>query len=162
MLGFVIIWRQQRDPLRRKPGRSRSRAGSHQPVGLVHVQAHVHAGSGWPAHRHLAGDAFRERTSRSATWVLSDPSDIIGTTVGGNRYGWFVQNEFDGLAIDNSFRTGIVSTPNCETQDQRRWLDHCPEQRPGHVRRQRQGVVLRDRYRAAGVPRSWAAATDLP
>jgi hypothetical protein len=33
---------------------------------------------------------------------------------GGNRYGWFVQNEFDGLAIDNSFRTGIVSTPNCE------------------------------------------------
>jgi hypothetical protein len=48
------------------------------------------------------------------TWVRSDPSDIIGTTVGGNRYGWFVQNEFDGLAIDNSFRTGIVSTPNCE------------------------------------------------
>ena len=26
----------------------------------------------------------------------------------------FVQNEFDGLAIDNSFRTGIVSTPGCE------------------------------------------------
>jgi hypothetical protein len=48
------------------------------------------------------------------TWVRTDPSDIIGVTVGGNRYGWFVQNEFDGLAIDNSFRTGIVSTPNCE------------------------------------------------
>jgi len=48
------------------------------------------------------------------TWVRSDPSDIIGMTVGGNRYGWFVQNEFDGLAIDNSFRTGIVSTPDCE------------------------------------------------
>jgi len=46
--------------------------------------------------------------------VRSDPSDIIGTTVGGNRYGWFVQNEFDGLAIDNSFRTGVVSTPNCD------------------------------------------------
>jgi hypothetical protein len=45
------------------------------------------------------------------TWVRSDPSDIIGTTVGGNRYGWFVQNEFDGLAIDNSFRTGITPTP---------------------------------------------------
>ncbi len=45
------------------------------------------------------------------TWVLSDPSDVIGTTVGGNRYGWFVQNEFDGLAIDNSFRTGQESTP---------------------------------------------------
>jgi hypothetical protein len=48
------------------------------------------------------------------TWVRSDPTDIIGTTVGGNRYGWFVQNEFDGLAIDNSFRTGVVSTPGCE------------------------------------------------
>jgi hypothetical protein len=48
------------------------------------------------------------------TWVRSDPTDIIGTTVGGNRYGWFVQNEFDGLAIDNSYRTGLVSTPGCE------------------------------------------------
>ena len=48
------------------------------------------------------------------TWVRADPTDIIGTTVGGNRYGWFVQNEIDGLAIDNSFRTGILSTPNCE------------------------------------------------
>jgi hypothetical protein len=47
------------------------------------------------------------------TWVRSDPSDIIGTTVGGNRYGWFVQNEFNGLAIDNSFRTGAMSTPGC-------------------------------------------------
>ncbi len=46
-------------------------------------------------------------------WVRSDPSDIIGTTVGGNAYGWFVQNEFDGLAIDNTFRTGAMSTPGC-------------------------------------------------
>ncbi len=45
------------------------------------------------------------------TWTRSDPSDIIGTTVGGNAYGWFVQNEFDGLAIDNTFRTGQESTP---------------------------------------------------
>ena len=48
------------------------------------------------------------------TWILTDPTDIIGVTVGGNRYGWFVQNEIDDLAIDNSFRTGILSTPNCE------------------------------------------------
>jgi hypothetical protein len=48
------------------------------------------------------------------TWVRSDPTDVIGTTVGGNAYGWFVQNEFNGLAIDNSFRTGVVSTPGCE------------------------------------------------
>jgi hypothetical protein len=39
------------------------------------------------------------------TWTRSDPSDTIGTggTVGGPAYGWFVQNEFDGLAIDNSY-----------------------------------------------------------
>jgi hypothetical protein len=49
-----------------------------------------------------------------ASWVRSVPTDIIGTTVGGNRYGWFVQNEIDDLAIDNSYRTGIVSTPGCE------------------------------------------------
>jgi hypothetical protein len=49
------------------------------------------------------------------TWTRSDPSDIIGTNVGGNGIGWFVQNEFDGLAIDNSFRTGAMSTPLCTT-----------------------------------------------
>ena len=53
-------------------------------------------------------------TGTLGTWVLTDPSDIIGLTVGGNRYGWFVQNEIDDLAIDNSERTGIVSTPGCE------------------------------------------------
>jgi len=47
------------------------------------------------------------------TWTRSDTTDIIGVTVGGNRYGWFVQNEFNGLAIDNSFRTGATSTPGC-------------------------------------------------
>lgn len=39
------------------------------------------------------------------SWTLSDPTDIIGSTVGGNRYGWFVGNApvefgFDWLAID--------------------------------------------------------------
>ena len=35
------------------------------------------------------------------TWTLSDPTDIIGTTVGGHRYGWLVIQEFPVLAIDN-------------------------------------------------------------
>lgn len=35
------------------------------------------------------------------TWTLSDPSDVIGSTVGGHRYGWFVIQEFPVLAIDN-------------------------------------------------------------
>jgi hypothetical protein len=43
-----------------------------------------------------------------ASWVLSDPSDTIGTAVGGNRYGWFVTNDFDGLAIDNAEKYDIV------------------------------------------------------
>jgi hypothetical protein len=40
------------------------------------------------------------------TWVMSDSSDVIGVTVGGNRYGWFVSNELGPeLAFDNSFRS---------------------------------------------------------
>lgn len=45
------------------------------------------------------------------TWTRSDPSDIIGSTVGGNNIGWFDQNEFAGLAIDNSTRSGITCLP---------------------------------------------------
>jgi hypothetical protein len=36
------------------------------------------------------------------SWTLSDITDIIGTTVGGNRYGWFATNQLGTLAIDNS------------------------------------------------------------
>ena len=36
-----------------------------------------------------------------STWTLSDSSDLIGSTVGGHRYGWFVIQEFPVLAIDN-------------------------------------------------------------
>jgi hypothetical protein len=45
------------------------------------------------------------------TWTLSDPTDVIGTTVGGNRYGWFAQNEFDFLAMDNSRLSVQVGPP---------------------------------------------------
>jgi hypothetical protein len=38
------------------------------------------------------------------SWTLSDPSDVIGSTVGGNRYGWFVIQEFPLLGIDSSAR----------------------------------------------------------
>jgi hypothetical protein len=114
ILGFVITG-----------GNNATRCGAnpadpgHSPV--VHIST-----SGWYTFKHtfsgVAGGplvvALEVMPSGSNVplggWVLSNASDIIGTTVGGNRYGWFVQNEFDGLAIDNSFRTGIVSTPNCE------------------------------------------------
>ena len=56
------------------------------------------------------------------TWTLSDPSDVIGSTVGGNRYGWFPQDEFPtGIAFDNSaligfqdFCTPPASTPGAK------------------------------------------------
>src|SRR2546421_937804 len=41
------------------------------------------------------------------TWTLSDPSDVIGTTVGGNRYGWFALDEFPSLAFDTSILVGF-------------------------------------------------------
>jgi hypothetical protein len=41
------------------------------------------------------------------TWTLSDPSDMIGTTVGGNRYGWFATDEFPFLAFDTSALIGF-------------------------------------------------------
>ena len=46
------------------------------------------------------------------TWTNSTPSDVIGTTVGGNRYGWFVNNGFTALAFDNTRRTSIVAAPS--------------------------------------------------
>lgn len=42
------------------------------------------------------------------SWSLSDPTDLIGVTVGGNRYGWFVTSDFNFLAIDNSRKFDIV------------------------------------------------------
>ena len=41
------------------------------------------------------------------SWTLTDPTDVIGTTVGGNRYGWFVIDEFPYLAFDNSALIGF-------------------------------------------------------
>ena len=51
------------------------------------------------------------------TWTLSDPSDTIGTgTVGGNRYGWLVNNQLP-LALDNITRSYnvVIPPPTCQT-----------------------------------------------
>jgi len=50
------------------------------------------------------------------TWTLSDPSDIINVTVGGNRYGWFVNQEFSPLAVDNASKLEIQSQPTDKDQ----------------------------------------------
>jgi hypothetical protein len=53
--------------------------------------------------RHLGGSPLH-------TWTLSDPSDVIGGTVGGNRYGWLVYTDFPTLSLDNITRGPI---PTC-------------------------------------------------
>jgi hypothetical protein len=114
-LGFVV-----------SGGNNATRCGAF-PADPGHAPVHI-VTSGWYTFEHdftgLAGGALvvvmriiDQATNTpvpGATWIRSDPTDIIGVTVGGNRYGWFVQNEIDDLAIDNSERTGIVSTPGCE------------------------------------------------
>ena len=40
-------------------------------------------------------------------WTLSDPSDVIGVSVGGNQYGWFATNEFPFLGFDTSMLLGF-------------------------------------------------------
>ena len=42
-----------------------------------------------------------------ATWTLRTETDAIGGElgeVGGNRYAWLVNNDFEGLALDNITR----------------------------------------------------------
>jgi hypothetical protein len=49
-------------------------------------------------------------------WTLSDPSDVIDVTVGGNRYGWFATNEFPFLAFDNARLSVAVGPPTSKDQ----------------------------------------------
>jgi hypothetical protein len=46
------------------------------------------------------------------TWMLSDATDIIGTWVGGHRYGWLAIQEFPILAIDNASLLSINTAGN--------------------------------------------------
>ncbi len=40
------------------------------------------------------------------SWTLSDPTDLIGL-IGGNRYGWFTDQDFSVLAFDNTSLTTV-------------------------------------------------------
>ncbi|MBK8316606.1 MAG: hypothetical protein IPL01_22375 [Acidobacteria bacterium] len=59
------------------------------------------------------------------TWTLSDPTDTIGVNVGGNRYGWFANNEFSFLAIDNSTRANLAPDPTVVYVDDN-WIGLAP------------------------------------
>jgi hypothetical protein len=48
------------------------------------------------------------------SWTLSDVTDVIGETVGGNRYGWFVNNAFAGLPIDAAQRLSTSADPQSD------------------------------------------------
>ena len=55
------------------------------------------------------------------TWLLSDGSDIIGTTVGGHRYGWFVIQESPFLAIDNASLLSVNLAGNASACKNNGW-----------------------------------------
>ncbi|MGN6134192.1 MAG: hypothetical protein ACTHOU_06795 [Aureliella sp.] len=56
------------------------------------------------------------------SWTLSDASDVIGVTVGGNRYGWFASNELGSkLAFDNAQK--LSDSDGDQIPDS---LDDCP------------------------------------
>ncbi|MDN4475685.1 S-layer homology domain-containing protein [Demequina sp. SYSU T00192] len=48
------------------------------------------------------------------TWTKSNVKDVIGDTVGGNRYGWIVTNGFDALPVDNVLINAERPTGGCE------------------------------------------------
>jgi len=52
----------------------------------------------------------KSTASLMGMWTRSVATDLI-SGIGGNRYGWVVNNEFLDLAIDNSERTGVVPSP---------------------------------------------------
>ena len=74
---------------------------------------------GWYTFEHRfygvpGGQLFVDLTIKDAVtgvplhmWTLSDPTDIIGVAVGGNRYGWFPTDEFPFLAFDTSALIGF-------------------------------------------------------
>ena len=82
--------------------------------------------SGWYEFRHVFYDNggvlavdLELRSDAGAllhSWTLSDSTDIIDVTVGGNRYGWFVIQEFPVLAFDDTRLDVARSTPTDSTQ----------------------------------------------
>jgi len=79
--------------------------------------------SGWYTFEHVfrdnAGVLAVDMNVRDAggtllkSWTLSDPTDTIGTNVGGNRYAWLVTNDFANLPLDNLYRSGAPCTTIC-------------------------------------------------
>jgi uncharacterized repeat protein (TIGR01451 family) len=106
LLGFVI-----------DGGNNSTRCGANPNVSGTAVQI---TQSGWYTFKHTFTDQagvlsvtmqlIDSNNTVVGTWTRSDPSDVIGTTVGGHRYGLFV-NEFDGLAIDNSRLAPLTPPP---------------------------------------------------
>lgn len=54
---------------------------------------------------------YNSASSLLYTVTSSDPSDLLATVVGGNRYAWFTINTVDGLAIDNTHLESAAVVP---------------------------------------------------
>jgi len=64
------------------------------------------------------------------SWTLGgNAADQIPSAVGGNRYGWLVNNSFEGLAIDNVLLNAERPTAGCGVDD----VDVTPDTESGDV-----------------------------
>jgi len=101
--------------------------------------------SGWYTFRHNFRDVADVLTVEMevidsngnvvGSWTLSDPTDIISTIIGGNRYGWFCFIEFPELAIDNAER-GYLVPPVIDVD-----VDIKPGSQPNSINLKSRGVV---------------------
>jgi hypothetical protein len=59
-----------------------------------------------------------------STWTLSDATDLIDSVVGGNRYGWIINNNimFDKIPIDNIGKTLVKVGADKEACKQNGWM----------------------------------------
>jgi hypothetical protein len=91
--------------------------GPTSPPNVCRTPVHITT-SGWYRFRHTFRDAggslavdmeiFNSSGGSVASWTIYSGNAIA--TVGGNRYGWFANEEIPDLPIDNSRRTGLTIT----------------------------------------------------
>jgi hypothetical protein len=99
-----------------QPGSAYAKNPAHNPIAIQQ--------SGWYTFKHEFYDAgggvlavdmsiYDSSGTLVNTWTLSDGTDIIGVTIGGNRYGWFDYNEIATLSFDNAEIIGCTPSGCC-------------------------------------------------
>ena len=134
---------------RRTPGVTRSR--SPMPAGTRSTHDFYDDGSGVLAVDLSILDAGGAVVH---TWTLSDPSDVIGVTVGGNRYGWFAHERVLVPGVRQLAALGRGRSPDQRRSVQERRLgavQHAPDvQEPGRLRQLRPERQVGSRFSRIG------------